>query len=868
MMTILKKYSTVLYYSASFLLPFSIIVLVLLSQNIFWGSETTILASDGFHQYVIFAQNLRNILHGKDSIFYTFTSGLGLNFYALMSYYLGSFLSPFVYFFNLENMADAIYLFTIIKFGLIGLSSYFSLIRLYPKNKKIISLILSTSYALMSFAVSQTEIIMWLDVFMLLPLIILGLNRLMEKRKCLLYYVSLTILFIQNYYFGYMVAIFLTLYFLVQLTWQLQAKPVLRKIRDFTVVSILSTLSSSLMLLPTYLDLSTHGEEYSSLTKWLTDNSWYLDFFAKNIVGAYDTTKFGAIPMIYVGLFPLIFALLFFTIKSIKKSVRVAYAALFFFFIISFYLEPLDLLWQGMHAPNMFLHRYAWLLSFFIVLLAAESLSRISEITFKHYLFPLVFLAAGFGATLFFSSRYDFLQPIHFILTLAFLTAYAIILISFSKKQLPYPLMLSFTLLFTIFEISLNTYYQINALGNEWVFPSREGYQKNSSGIDSLVNYAEEQNNTFFRMERLLPQTGNDSMKFNYNGISQFSSIRNRASSSTLDRLGYKSDGTNLNLRYQNNTLIMDSLLGVKYNLSENLINKFGFTLLTEKDGVFLYENAFAAQLAFLTQEPYKNISFTVNTLDNQTKLLNRLTGLSYHYFNRLPAQMIGQGNSLGNRITISSENQMTTITYRVNVPEQSQLYVSMPNIDFVNDSSDTVIINANDRSYYYTTDNAYSFFDIGAFANEQSVDISFTFPENKQVSFDHPNFYALNLNNYQEAMTIINDQKVHVTTKANKVTARYSADQDSSLLFTIPYDKGWTAIQNGKKVKLSKAQNGFMKVNVSKGQGTVTLSFIPNGFKEGLGLSCLGLIGFVLYAFLIKKHNRTGPRNGSKSNF
>ena len=29
--------------------------------------------------------------------------------------------------------------------------------------------------------------------------------------------------------------------------------------------------------------------------------------------------------------------------------------------IASFYLEPLDLMWQGMHSPNMFLHRYSCL---------------------------------------------------------------------------------------------------------------------------------------------------------------------------------------------------------------------------------------------------------------------------------------------------------------------------------------------------------------------------------------------------------------------------------------------------------------------------------------------------------------------------
>ncbi|WP_153049005.1 YfhO family protein, partial [Streptococcus suis] len=90
---------TSIYYLLSFLIPLTIISIVLAFQGIWWGSDTTILASDGFHQYVIFNQTLRNALHEEGSLFYTFTSGLGLNFYALSSYYLGSFLSPIVFFF-------------------------------------------------------------------------------------------------------------------------------------------------------------------------------------------------------------------------------------------------------------------------------------------------------------------------------------------------------------------------------------------------------------------------------------------------------------------------------------------------------------------------------------------------------------------------------------------------------------------------------------------------------------------------------------------------------------------------------------------------------------------------------------------------
>ena len=115
-MQLLEKYrKKILTLSLGFLLPFFIISLLLALRGIWWGSETTVLASDGFHQYVIFHQALRNALQGDGSLFYNFTSGLGLNFYALMAYYLGSFLSPLVYFFDLESMPDALYLFCIFK---------------------------------------------------------------------------------------------------------------------------------------------------------------------------------------------------------------------------------------------------------------------------------------------------------------------------------------------------------------------------------------------------------------------------------------------------------------------------------------------------------------------------------------------------------------------------------------------------------------------------------------------------------------------------------------------------------------------------------------------------------------------------------
>lgn len=858
-----KKYQTTsLFYLAAFFIPVIIMIGVLFSQKIYPGSERTILTSDGFHQYVIFATELRNILHGDNSLFYTFTSGLGLNFYALTSYYLGSFLSPLYYFFTVNQMADAFYYITLLKFGLIGLSGAFSFKRLFTKVSRSFILCLSTGFSLMSFATSQLEINTWLDAFILAPLIILGLHLLLRFNKRGLYFLSLTCLFIQNYYFGYMMAIFLTLYTLVQLISIRGWKSKFSHFIDFVIVSILASLSSAVMLLPTLLDLTTHGEKFTRVSSLLTESTYYLDFFAKNLLGVYDTTKFGSIPMVYVGLLPLILFLLFFISREIKLALRLGYFLLLAFFIASFYIQPLDLFWQGMHAPNMFLHRYSWLLSLLIVLVAGETLNRVNKFSLSRLLIAFFGLSGAYLLTWIFHYHYNFIEPASWLLSLAFLLAYAILFISYFKEQIPGTIFRCFTFLFCIFELSLSTYYVVGALGNEWVFPTREGYLRNMSAITKLVSDTKQNNKTFYRTERLEAQTGNDSMKYNYNGISQFSSIRNTASSSTLDRLGFKSEGTNLNLRYQNNTIIADSLFGVKYNLSSFDLNKYGFYDVNSEQSMGLYQNNNAAQLAILTDGVYKDVSFTVNTLDNQTSLLNTLSGLNLTYFKRAPSQLFDKdAKSLNQRVAKradDSNKDSVIITYQVIVPPHSQLYVSIPNISWSDDNNHNLSITVNGVTRNQVTDNTFAFFDLGYYEKETTITIELCFPGNKVISFDNPSFYALDTKNYQTAMDTINQRDTKVTTSKNKVYADYNSESNASLFFTIPYDKGWTATVNNKKVKIQRSQKGFMKVDIPSGKGRVVLTFIPYGFKIGLLISCLSTITFCCYAYFVRKITRS----------
>ena len=814
---------------------------VYLSQGIYWNSDNSPLLGDGFHQYVIFDIALRNILHGNGSLFYTFTSGLGLNFYALSSYYLGSFLSPLVYFFDLTNMPDAVYLTTLLKFGLIGLSTYFSLNKLFQSIPKPLKLALSTSYALMSFTVSQLEIKTWLDVFILIPLIITGLHLLITEKKFSLYFTSLSILFIQNYYFGYMTALFLIFWYLCQISWDFKTRK--SSFLDFIITSVLAGMASLILTLPTLFDLQTHGEKLTEVTKFQTESSWYLDLFAKQFIGSFDTTKYGAIPMIFVGLLPFILTILFFTLKSIKFHVKLIYAIFFAFLIASFYIEALDLFWQGMHTPNMFLHRYAWIFSTLLIYTAAEVLNRLREIKIWNFLVSLFLVVTGFLATIYLKSHYSFLTDLNILLTLEFLVVYSLLLLAVIKKFISVNLFAILISLFIMVEISLNASSQMDGIAKEWGFASRSSYNRDIPAMEYFSTYI---GNQFTRTEKIQTQTGNDSMKFNYNGISQFSSVRNRSASSTLDKLGFKSSGTNLNLRYANNSILADSLFGIQYNISDSPIDKYGFKDIYQKDNLTLYENQYSLPIAFASQSVYNDVKFNEHTLDNQASFLNQLADVNFDYFSPIPYEKTENTDDL---ISVTgSSNEDATIQYQIEVPENSQVYLSFTNLHFSNDKQKKVDILVNGEKKTFTTDNVFSFFNLGYTKEKKTFNIHVSFPGNSQVSFESPTFYRLDTKTFTEAIQKIKEQPVTVSTSKNKVFTRYDVKQDTSIFFTIPYDKGWSAYQDGKKIKINQAQTGFMKVDVPKGKGTITLSFIPNGFVIGAICSFTSLFLFGIY--------------------
>lgn len=126
-------------------------------------------------------------------------------------------------------------------------------------------------------------------------------------------------------------------------------------------------------------------------------------------------------------------------------------------------------------------------------------------------------------------------------------------------------------------EAYINTSFMLNGILNDWNYASRSLYSEPYPDYKALVDKANNSNKkSFSRLESLSPISSNDGFNYGYSGISMFSSIRNRHSSALLNELGFRSR-TSLNIRYQNNTLLMDSLMGIKYNISNQDVLKYGF---------------------------------------------------------------------------------------------------------------------------------------------------------------------------------------------------------------------------------------------------------------------------------------------------
>ena len=389
-------------YWPQFLLAFLFPALTVLAAFAVTGcypfGDRTILTVDLYHQYCPFLVAFRDKVLSGESLFYSWNDGLGQEYYAAYANYAASPLNIFSLFFTAKTMPVFIEFVTCFR---AGLASLFMLLFLSSNdNRRIdnITVVFSSSYALCGWFISFFWNIMWCDAVVLLPLIALGLKRLLADRKVGLYIVTLAIAIASNYYAGYFICLFMVIfapaYYFCLFSGEkpkgdpgrLCFKTFIGAAFRFAFSSILAAGASAALTIPTYLILKNCSATGDQLKVDYGLQNDLFDFFGRLMVAANPNIRDG-MANVYSGIVIVLLLPLFFLLPKrtgIKLKHKIVFGVLLAVMYLSLTNRTLNFIWHGMHFPNQIPYRESFIMSFLLVFIGFLTIRRIRSLGVKY----------------------------------------------------------------------------------------------------------------------------------------------------------------------------------------------------------------------------------------------------------------------------------------------------------------------------------------------------------------------------------------------------------------------------------------------------------------------------------------------------
>ena len=200
-------------YLTAFLLPVLIMGFIWAVCGVTPFGSRMILAHDQWHQYYPFFLDLRSRIQNGESLFHSWTTGMGTNYLSLFAYYLASPLNlPAVLL--PDSLVMIWYNLTVLcRLGFAGLFCAYFLKKTFGREEFAVA-VFSTAYAFCAFLMGYYWNAIWLDTVALLPLVTLGTFSLLRDRRYVLYTLSLALSVWCSYYIGLFICIWVVLIFI------------------------------------------------------------------------------------------------------------------------------------------------------------------------------------------------------------------------------------------------------------------------------------------------------------------------------------------------------------------------------------------------------------------------------------------------------------------------------------------------------------------------------------------------------------------------------------------------------------------------------------------------------------------------------
>lgn len=886
----------------SFIIPFVLLIIIFSVNKISLNSysNSTIMMIDMQSEYIAYMRDLRHILLTNGSLIYTNEKLFGGDYLSIFTFYLSSPFNFFVIFFKEEAIPLFFVWSSLIKMAFASFNFYL-LTRLTSKftyQKTIFAI----GYGLISYSFVYLSNYMWLDGVMILPLVILGLHFIKDKKHYWLYPIALAYSLATSWYIGFMIVIFTTIYFIYLFAkdFQKEDKESIKFLIRFLVFSLVGGLLSSSYWLTAFIHLAgTKGTVSLPPAQLYSFWAFITGFFENNYANVPLIREYNTYSFMFVGVVPLVFAMTFFFNKEFALKERLVLLGIFIFYLVFSLFSPTYALMHGGREPTWFPTRYSFIIGFFVCYLASRSADEIEKLNPIHYTVPLgIGLISIIMLSVFKHSRLINKFPLSVpSIIMYFVTILFASLISYFNyypikklKDRKFMLILPhLTALLVIVQIASlyrgsSNVLKVNKENKE--YQTYETYLKDHAlekAFDAVKQFEKDNDNyPFFRMESTFNRPGNfnqinnNPMFYSYNGISHFSSSDKKAVQDYIKKLGFH-DNWFFSKYDGGSTFSINSLLGIKYlvedasntsNIHPDFLEYDTFQKINigEETSKNFYKNNYALNLGFLSD---KSGDYFIN---EGKQVGDKMYWFDhFEYQNEIFKTFVNKyEEDIFVPLTITSvstvvdyevdefgiytyknvkDGDSVTITYKVPVEAYNYpLYFSEKN--------------CSDKANYYLNGrlqqiNTYWHYGIRSFQDNttHTHKLIIDFVDSYESVEIRPELYYENLDIAKKYLTDLKDTGFVVNEVNNDLTSRsYEGemnitDSNKDLIFTLPYESGIKVYIDGKYQKSFTKWNVFTAVNLSNiqtGIHKVKIEYQDIPFTLSLPIAITTVFGLV----------------------
>lgn len=869
---------TIIFAVLSFVLPILIMAVNYAINSIYPGGKNTILTYDMLYQYICFFSSLKDIAGGDSSLFYSFSETLGGDYLGLFAYYMSSPISLITLLFDTKHLPDAIYIITLLKFGLMGLSFYIYLCvkNIFSLNgsnenktesefvenaernnldQELFKLLISCCYALMSYSVAYSVSTMWMDGVIMLPILTAALEYMLRKGKRLYFSILLALAMVFNYYTAFMLCLFLTIYCIYYVISN--HLNLLKGFASFAVCGSLSAMLSAPLLLPAFLQLMNGKLTDDFVWKNSLIVSTPIEILRKLLPLQYDSISITSeLPSIYCSTTAVILVVVYFLTdnsllcKSNKLSENILNktssnengnpivsnkllsAAVLLIFAASLIFRPVYRVWHCFGDPVAFPGRFAFVIVFFVLTLAYASFDGLKKLLKDNY------------------------------------------------RKVIY-VMLAYTLL----ELFLNSGFLISSIQTDLKYKNRAAYDYEIDNKQVFLEELKESDKDFYRLTTDSSFTRNDPMLFGYNGIAYFSSTYDLNVMKFLGAHGLHYYG--YTMHEDGMTPFLDSILGCKYSIKKYAYPESCYETVMEERGFKLIKNKKFAGVGFEAEDDAEIIDYDEkDSFENQNAFAKNVSGCDRDIFKKLEISDLKRDvhkEHIDNEYTgadrdIEYENDSFTVIMHGNGPVYLNCVCAdkHKNIDSGIDDITPISVNGVMVGRFAADHLPFNVY-LGSFKEGESFCVSIQ----NTCRFEEFPVYVFDEEAYEEIVERISSRALQNLSVKNGTikgtipafenasgnssensSAKNNAEirTDSSLnkqyVISVPYSEGFTVKLDGKRVKTQRYLDSFLSFEIDNKQHELEITYMPKGMKAGVLLFILAIV-IMLTAGFTQKYSR-----------